>query len=166
MWCDVLCPLGCEHGTLIQWHAFSVSHTCLFSPVSPLSRCESRLVRHFTWGKTIKMASEVGNWDPPPKEPKYKISPGMRLFWCGFLSSLVAFFSMFIAFCSPYWYQSWRRVHSPLANVGLWHICLSGYIKPREETLQSYVGCWWIHSSFFSDVQEFIMPRKCSTTIH
>ena len=88
-----------------------------------------------------------------------KISPGMRLFWAGFLAAGGAFLFEFIGFCSPYWYQSWRRVHSPLANVGLWHICLSGYIKPKDPTLQSYVGCWWIHSSFFRDVQGFIMPR-------
>lgn len=111
------------------------------------------------------MASDAGNWDPPPKPPKYKISPGMRLFWCGTVSSIGAFLCMFIGFCSPYWYQSWRRVHSPLANVGLWHICLSGYIKPKDPTLQSYVGCWWIHSSFFSDVSDFIMPCKCSSML-
>lgn len=94
--------------------------------------------------------------------PKYKISPGMRLYWCGLVSSIAAFCSTFLAFCSPYWYQSWRRVHSPLANVGLWHICLSGYIKPRDPKMQSYVGCWWIHSTFFRDVTDFIMPRKLS----
>ncbi|KAL4217952.1 hypothetical protein ACF0H5_022691 [Mactra antiquata] len=101
-------------------------------------------------------------------EPKYKISPGMRLYWCGLFSSISAFVCVFIGFCSPYWYQSWRRVHSPLANVGLWHICLSGYIKPKDPTLQSYVGCWWIHSTFFSDVQDFIMPpwfRACQALV-
>ncbi|WAR16796.1 hypothetical protein MAR_031390 [Mya arenaria] len=100
--------------------------------------------------------------------PKYKISPGMRLYWCGLISSIAAFFFMFLGFCSPYWYQSWRRVHSSLANVGLWHICLSGYIKPRDPSLQSYVGCWWIHSSFFSDVDNFIMPpwfRACQALV-
>lgn len=101
-------------------------------------------------------------------DPKYKISPGMRLFWCGLISSVSAFCSVFLAFCSPYWYQSWRRVHSPLANVGLWHICLSGYVKPKDPQMQSYVGCWWIHSSFFKDVQNFIMPpwfRACQALV-
>lgn len=114
------------------------------------------------------MAPEESSWDPPPKPPKYQISPGMRLFWAGMIASIGSFFAMFLGFCSPYWFQSWRRVHSPMANVGLWHICLSGFIKPRDPNLQSYVGCWWIHSSFFSDVQEFIMPpwfRACQALV-
>ncbi|KAL3892220.1 hypothetical protein ACJMK2_004450 [Sinanodonta woodiana] len=93
-----------------------------------------------------------------------KVSPGMRLFWAAFAACILGTLSQLIAFVSPYWYQSWRRVHSPLANVGLWHICLSGYVKPRDPTMQSYVGCWWIHSTFFRDVADFIMPpwfRAC-----
>ncbi|KAH3710096.1 uncharacterized protein LOC127857626 [Dreissena polymorpha] len=99
---------------------------------------------------------------------KYQINPGMRLFWCSLIATISAFFFMFLAFCSPFWYQSWRRVHSPLANVGLWHICLSGYVKPKDPSLQSYVGCWWIHSTFFKDVDNFIMPpwfRACQALV-
>ena len=130
---------------LTNIYIFNLPFTC-----RPL--LQVRLGLAHVWTSTIfKMAKG---------KPKYQIAPGMKLFWCGLISSVAAFFFMFLAFCSPYWYQSWRRVHSPLANVGLWHICLSGYVKPRDPSLQSYVGCWWIHSTFFKDVDDFIMPRK------
>ncbi|KAL5014436.1 hypothetical protein ScPMuIL_008706 [Solemya velum] len=45
-----------------------------------------------------------------------------------------------------------------MSNVGLWHICLAGYVKPRDPLMESYVGCWWIHSTFFEKVWDNIMP--------
>lgn len=90
-----------------------------------------------------------------------KQAKGMKwLFWTGFFCSILAFLSLFVAFATPYWIQSWRRVHSPLANTGLWEICLSGYIKPRDPNLAAYVGCWWIHTTIFHDIANHIMPRK------
>lgn len=74
--------------------------------------------------------------------------------------AIVAFVLMFIAFASPYWYKSWTRVHSPFANIGLWHVCLSGWIMPRDPVMKSYVGCWWIHSSEFELVADEIMPGE------
>ncbi|BFZ21156.1 hypothetical protein BsWGS_24195 [Bradybaena similaris] len=65
---------------------------------------------------------------------------------------------MFIAFASPFWYKSWTRVFSPFGNIGLWHICLNGYIKPRDPVMKSYVGCWWIHSTEFEEIANTIMP--------
>jgi hypothetical protein len=82
------------------------------------------------------------------------------MFWSAYVLTVTAFLFVFIAFSSPYWYKSWSRVHSPLANVGLWHICLSGWVKPYDPSMRSYVGCWWIHSTFFEDVYDLIMPRK------
>ncbi|VDI34761.1 Hypothetical predicted protein [Mytilus galloprovincialis] len=81
------------------------------------------------------------------------------MFWTAYVLGIAAFLFVFIAFASPYWYKSWSRVHSPLANVGLWHICLSGWVKPYDPSMRSYVGCWWIHSTFFEDVYDLIMPR-------
>ncbi|XP_063407609.1 uncharacterized protein LOC134691206 [Mytilus trossulus] len=80
------------------------------------------------------------------------------MFWAAYVLGIAAFLFVFIAFASPYWYKSWSRVHSPLANVGLWHICLSGWVKPYDPSMRSYVGCWWIHSTFFEDVYDLIMP--------
>lgn len=80
------------------------------------------------------------------------------MFWSAYVLTITAFLFDFVAFSSPYWYKSWSRVHSPLANVGLWHICLSGWVKPYDPSMRSYVGCWWIHSTFFEDVYDLIMP--------
>lgn len=79
-------------------------------------------------------------------------------FRTGMVCSIIAFVAMVIAFASPFWYKSWTRVHSPLANIGLWHVCLSGWIIPRDPIMKSYVGCWWIHSTEFERVANEIMP--------
>ncbi|KAK7461544.1 hypothetical protein BaRGS_00038690 [Batillaria attramentaria] len=82
-----------------------------------------------------------------------------RLFYqMGMICSVIAFILMFVSFASPYWYKSWTRVHSPFANIGLWHVCLSGFTMPRDPVMKSYVGCWWIHSSEFELVADDIMP--------
>lgn len=80
------------------------------------------------------------------------------MYWFAFLCSICSLVLVFVAFASPFWYKSWSRVHSPLANVGMWHICLSGWVKPRDPMMRSYVGCWWIHSTFFEEVWDEIMP--------
>ncbi|XP_061178578.1 uncharacterized protein LOC133187237 [Saccostrea echinata] len=80
------------------------------------------------------------------------------MYWFAFICSIISLVLVFVAFASPFWYKSWSRVHSPLANVGMWHICLSGWVKPRDPTMRSYVGCWWIHSTFFEEVWDDIMP--------
>lgn len=82
------------------------------------------------------------------------------MYWVAFLCSICSLVLVFVAFASPFWYKSWSRVHSPLANVGMWHICLSGWVKPRDPMMRSYVGCWWIHSTFFEEVWDDIMPGK------
>ncbi|XP_014770930.1 uncharacterized protein LOC106869630 [Octopus bimaculoides] len=84
---------------------------------------------------------------------------GRTLFTLSSICITCAFFCAFVAFASPYWIKSWTRVHSPMANVGLWHVCLSGYIKPRDPTMHAYVGCWWIHSTIFNDASYNIMPH-------
>ncbi|GFR61420.1 hypothetical protein ElyMa_000102600 [Elysia marginata] len=76
----------------------------------------------------------------------------------GIVCSVIAFVLMFVAFASPYWYKSWTRVHSPFGNIGLWHICLNGFIMPKDPVMKSYVGCWWIHSTEFDAVEMHIMP--------
>ncbi|KAK3088294.1 hypothetical protein FSP39_017190 [Pinctada imbricata] len=80
------------------------------------------------------------------------------LFWFGLVCSGGALFCVFVSFASPYWYKSWSRVHSPIANIGMWEVCLSGWVKPYDPRMNAYVGCWWIHSTYFSDVWDLIMP--------
>lgn len=82
----------------------------------------------------------------------------VALLRAGIVCSVIAFVLMFIAFASPYWYQSWTRVHSSFGHIGLWHICLSGFIMPKDPLMRSYVGCWWIHSTEFDAVEMQIMP--------
>ncbi|KAJ8322019.1 hypothetical protein KUTeg_000490 [Tegillarca granosa] len=89
---------------------------------------------------------------------RYKDKGYGYLYWFSYFCAMVALLLVFTAFATPYWYKSWSRVHSPLGNIGLWSVCLSGWVKPRDPEMRSYVGCWWIHSTFFEDVYDQIMP--------
>lgn len=98
-----------------------------------------------------------------PESQKFKMSAKVLFYRIGLVCSVTAFVLMFVAFTSPFWYKSWTRVHSSFGNIGLWHVCLYGFIIPTDPAMKSYVGCWWIHSEEFVRVASEIMPRKkCS----
>ncbi|CAL1537267.1 unnamed protein product [Lymnaea stagnalis] len=81
-----------------------------------------------------------------------------KLHKVAFITAIIAFVAMFVGFASPFWYKSWTRVFSPFGTIGLWHVCLNGFIKPRDPVMKSYVGCWWIHSTEFSDIEHSLQP--------
>ncbi|XP_059139097.1 uncharacterized protein LOC131927417 [Physella acuta] len=81
-----------------------------------------------------------------------------KLYRVAFICAIIAFVAMFVGFASPFWYKSWTRVFSPFGTIGLWHVCLNGFIKPADPIMKSYVGCWWIHSTEFSEIEHSLQP--------
>jgi hypothetical protein len=77
----------------------------------------------------------------------------------GFVLNLFSLILQIIAFASPYWFQSWPRVHSTFKNIGLWESCFAGInLYPRVEEWKTYYGCWWILSPYYWDIQTWMMP--------
>ena len=55
---------------------------------------------------------------------------------------------LLIAFCSPYWLQSWEDTHSPFLNMGLWEFC---FYRFRSLIPYPYIYIWDdTHSHFLN----------------
>ena len=80
------------------------------------------------------------------------------LFEAGFLSNIVAFIFLFIAFCSPYWIISWPRVYSGFKRMGLWEACFAGLLLETDITNKAYHGCWWMLAPEFWNIRGWLMP--------
>lgn len=84
---------------------------------------------------------------------------GKRLVYnTGFVLNLVSLCLQIIAFVSPYWFQSWPRVHSPFKKIGLWEACFAGLILHRDPTEKAYHGCWWVLAPEYWQIQQWLMP--------
>ncbi|XP_074656550.1 uncharacterized protein LOC141909813 [Tubulanus polymorphus] len=79
-------------------------------------------------------------------------------FVAAFACCFVALVLNIIAFVSPYWYQSWPRVHSRFVRLGLWEACFDGYTHPQDYNSKSYVGCWWVFSHEYRPIWEWLCP--------
>ena len=86
---------------------------------------------------------------------------GKRIvFNTAFICCIVSFCCVFISFSSPYWFQSWPRVHSPFKRIGLWEACFAGMILPMDPAQKAYHGCWWTLAKEYIPIREWLMPCK------
>jgi hypothetical protein len=94
--------------------------------------------------------------EKPPKKHSSYLNKQRRnwSFWLSIASLLL----LIAAFCTPFWLQSWPRVHTPFDRLGLWEFCLDGYIHPKDEMMVSYYGCWWIFAPYFYNILIFLLP--------
>lgn len=76
----------------------------------------------------------------------------------GYVLVIIATILLIVAFCSPYWYISWPRVHSPFKRIGLWQVCFAGLILPRDPDQKAYHGCWWTLAPEFENIRNWMMP--------
>jgi len=74
------------------------------------------------------------------------------------LLHLLALVLLIIAFITPYWVISWPRVYSGFRKIGLWEVCFAGYRIPRDPSMKSYHGCWWILAPELHSIRSWIMP--------
>ncbi len=86
---------------------------------------------------------------------------GKRIIYnTAFVLKIISFIFFFIAFASPYWFQSWARVYSPFKRIGLWEACFSGLVLPMDYTQKAYHGCWWILATEFMEIRNWVMPGE------
>lgn len=71
-------------------------------------------------------------------------APTGTLAWVGFGVSCFALACLAIAFCSPYWLQTWPMSENRFNNIGLWHVCFHGYMQFKDDSQQIYSECWWV----------------------
>ena len=74
-----------------------------------------------------------------------------------FLSAFT-FVCYIIAYATPFWFQSWPRVHSKFLKIGIWEACFAGFIHPADEAKKAYFGCWWIFSNEYQLIRYWLFP--------
>jgi hypothetical protein len=77
----------------------------------------------------------------------------------GFLIFMVTFTVVCVA--SPFWYQTWPNSFNTFQNLGLWEVCFSDYIHPKDDTMHVYSGCFKIYGSDpdIAKLREWLAPR-------
>ncbi|PAA71228.1 hypothetical protein BOX15_Mlig030267g1 [Macrostomum lignano] len=72
--------------------------------------------------------------------------------------SAVSLLCTLVSFVTPFWLQSWPRVHTPVDRLGLWEFCLDGLVHRLDPEMRSYFGCWWSFAPEFYPIRDFLMP--------
>ena len=75
---------------------------------------------------------------------------------------LFAIFAMVIAFATPYWVESFSKSDNKFVKCGLWEFCFNDYTFWKDYNGKRYLGCWYIFSSQYRALWEWLSPRKCS----
>jgi len=89
-------------------------------------------------------------------------APTGRLAWVGFGWCVFALASLSVAFCSPYWFQTWPKSQNEFRNIGLWHVCFYNYMQFKDDSQEVYNGCWWLFDTQpkYYKLREWIIPRQ------
>lgn len=68
--------------------------------------------------------------------------------------------STLIAFVSPYWLVSDRRLYgAEFVRLGLWETCFRSLRGPYDyEYRKYYSGCRWIFADEYQNIRGFLMP--------
>ncbi|KAK4467888.1 hypothetical protein MN116_008499 [Schistosoma mekongi] len=75
-----------------------------------------------------------------------------------YISTYAAFVFLLISFVTPYWLQSWPRLHTPFLRLGLWEFCVNGFVQRLDPNMVSYYGCWWILSPYLRNIFTDLVP--------
>jgi len=83
-----------------------------------------------------------------------------------FALNVIAAIWFAVAWCTPYWVQSWSRVYSPFKNIGMHTACFAGLIIPNQAGQpHGYHGCWWILNQYYKPIRQWMMPSWFVTCI-
>lgn len=91
-----------------------------------------------------------------------EISIQLLINWCinfffvdglivGTLVSFAGFITLLMAFCSPYWIESYEESQSSFKNMGLWEYCFKNFVYPYYQFPKFFHGC----HNVFSHVSNF-----------
>jgi len=76
----------------------------------------------------------------------------------GAIVGFVGFFVMMMAFCSPYWIESYEETRSSFKNMGLWEYCFKNFVYPYYQLPRQFTGCHNIFSHEYYVIREYLLP--------
>lgn len=51
----------------------------------------------------------------------------------GIMCTIGAFLLNLLAFSSPYWLESYPESNNPFKRMGIWEVCMDGFIHPKVQ---------------------------------
>ncbi|CAH8861285.1 unnamed protein product [Trichobilharzia szidati] len=79
----------------------------------------------------------------------YKLTQMYMPFYAACTSATLGFLFFFLSFSSPYWLQSFDRVHSSFLHMGIWSVCFDKFVHPQDYHANVLTGCFWVYDRFF-----------------
>jgi len=64
---------------------------------------------------------------------------------------------LLMAFCSPYWLQSWEDTQSPFVSMGIWEACFYRFRYPRNQIDKLFTGCHQIWGTEYRELREWLL---------
>lgn len=65
---------------------------------------------------------------------------------------------LLMAFCSPYWMESYESKFSNFKNMGLWEYCFKEFRYPFYQFPTTFDGCHHIFSREYYVIREWLLP--------
>lgn len=65
---------------------------------------------------------------------------------------------LLMAFCSPYWIESYEESNSSFKNMGLWEYCFKDFRYPYYQFPKTFSGCHNIFSHEYYVIREWLVP--------
>lgn len=76
----------------------------------------------------------------------------------GALLTYIAGLFLLIAFCSPYWVQSFEDTFSSFKHMGLWEYCFEHFRYPYFQFDKLFHGCHHVFSQEYYVIREYLLP--------
>ncbi|XP_023011976.1 claudin superfamily protein pickel [Leptinotarsa decemlineata] len=76
----------------------------------------------------------------------------------GALLTYLAGLLLMMAFCSPYWVQSYDETFSEFKHMGLWEYCFDQFRYPYYQFDHLFDGCHHVFSQEFYVIREWLLP--------
>lgn len=76
----------------------------------------------------------------------------------GALLTYIAGMLLLIAFCSPYWVQSFEETFSTFKHMGLWEYCFKDFRYPYYQFDHLFDGCHHVFSLEYNVIREWMLP--------
>jgi len=76
----------------------------------------------------------------------------------GTLVSFAGFITLLMAFCSPYWIESYEESQSSFKNMGLWEYCFKNFVYPYYQFPKFFHGCHNVFSHEYYVIREYLVP--------
>ncbi|XP_055854805.1 uncharacterized protein LOC129918354 [Episyrphus balteatus] len=76
----------------------------------------------------------------------------------GAIVTFIGSIALLMAFCSPYWIESYEESRSAFLNMGIWQYCFKNFVYPNYQFPKKFTGCYGAYSHEYHEIREYLLP--------